>query len=171
VSSGSSLSARTSLGHARFPHRATTRHSVRYSANGVVYALVLPDHDDQPPGAFERLLSLFVALYIACDLSLPIRPIRSGLPVVVGAAVPEATANLHGDLGRTEHYVGGPSQLGDGTSADARRTSATTSLWRAIPAMMAPGAEQGSFGLRRTSHVSKRSDTEASSLRHCTFVR
>jgi hypothetical protein len=72
---------------------------------GLGRVLMLPDVEWQPTGPDEGTVHLAVAFDVAEQLRLPIGAVRVRRRAVLGALVPEATVDEHGDLGPREGDV------------------------------------------------------------------
>jgi len=68
---------------------------------------VFPDTENSPASRHKYCVSLTVTLFVACEFSSPEIGVRMGDDEMIGAAVPEATIDKHGETFTREHEIGG----------------------------------------------------------------
>ena len=72
---------------------------------------MLPEAQHRPPGLLKVCGGLAVALDVAGDLVRPVLGVCGRLGVVVGASVPVAAVDEHGDAGLAQDQIGGAGKL------------------------------------------------------------
>ena len=77
----------------------------RHSISRVAHGFVLPHSNNDPTGAAERLVIATVAVSVDSQLGLPPFPVRFREDSVIGAGVPEASVDEHGDTKARERDV------------------------------------------------------------------
>jgi hypothetical protein len=79
--------------------------SAHHLIGDLVHRLVLPEAQDGPPGSVQRVAHETIATFITVELRSPVVRVSVRHVPVLGAAVPEAAIDEHGNLLAREHDV------------------------------------------------------------------